>query len=227
MNQKVQKISDNSQGERIRLERQRLNLTQSQIADSVGVGKTTVINWEKEEGTSPNSVHLAKLLHLGFNIFYILTGQREETESAKAVEDNSDFALIPFYEAEISAGLGRNNDTHIPSKHLAFRKDWLRAKRLSAKALVAATATGDSMGETVPNGCTMLIDTSQNNPRDGSIYVIRSSDIFWVKRIQRQLDGSLLLISDNETYPPMTLDLRINEDVQIIGQVVYISKDVH
>ena len=227
MNLNVQNFLDESQGERIRFERQRLNLTQTQVAESVGVGKTTVINWEKEDGTSPNSIQLAKLLQLGFNIFYILTGENQENEPVKSVEDNSEFALIPFYEAEISAGLGRNNDSHTPTKHLAFRRDWLKAKGLYEKDLVTATATGDSMGDTIPNGSTMLIDTSRTNTRDGLIYVIRSQDTFWVKRIQRQLDGSLLLISDNDTYPPMTLDLRINEDVQIIGQVVYISKDVH
>lgn len=31
--------------------------------------------------------------------------------------------------------------------------------------------------------------------------------MLWVKRIQRQIDGSLLLISDNSTYPPMPLAL--------------------
>lgn len=152
------------------------------------------------------------------------SGISEKNNSEKSSED---FAFIPFYEAEISAGLGRNNDSHTPTKHLAFRRDWLKAKGLYEKDLVTATATGDSMGDTIPNGSTMLIDTSRTNTRDGLIYVIRSQDTFWVKRIQRQLDGSLLLISDNETYPPMSLDLRINEDVQIIGQVVYISKDVH
>lgn len=160
---------------------------------------------------------------------WLITGKGETTNqkknSSETVSEN--FSLIPFYEAEISAGWGYSNDVHLPSKNLAFRKDWLKSKGLNETNLVAATALGDSMGETVPNGCTMLIDTSKNSPRDGSIYVIRSADIFWVKRIQRQLDGSLLLISDNETYPPMKLDLRTNDDVQIIGQVVYISKDIH
>lgn len=159
---------------------------------------------------------------------WLITGKGEKNVEKNISEDNSEiFALIPFYEAEISAGFGHQNDISTPSKYLAFRKDWLKAKGFCEKDLVAATVAGDSMGETVPNGCTMLIDTSRTNTRDGLIYVIRSSDTFWVKRIQRQLDGSLLLISDNETYPPMTLDLRTHDDVQIIGQVVYISKDVH
>lgn len=160
---------------------------------------------------------------------WLITGNGEKANQEK---NNSEpnlesFSFIPFFEAEISAGWGNSNDVHTPTKHLAFRKDWLKSVGLNEKDLVAATATGDSMGQTVPNGCTMLIDTSKNMPKDGSIYVIRSADIFWVKRIQRQLDGSLLLISDNETYPPMTLDLRTHDDVQIIGKVVHISKELY
>ncbi|AJC62476.1 Uncharacterized HTH-type transcriptional regulator HI_1476 [Neisseria meningitidis] len=54
-----------------------------------------------------------------------------------------------------------------------------------------------------------------------------SSDVLWVKRIQRQIDGSLLLISDNSTYPPMPLALAEHPDIQIIGQVVQVSKDLN
>ncbi|WP_246828577.1 helix-turn-helix transcriptional regulator [Neisseria sp. HMSC31F04] len=46
-------------------------------------------------------------------------------------------------------------------------------------------------------------------------------------RIQRQIDGSLLLISDNATYPSMPLALAEHPDIQIIGQVVQVSKDLN
>ncbi|MFV2030764.1 S24 family peptidase [Neisseria sp. S1] len=83
------------------------------------------------------------------------------------------------------------------------------------------------METTINSKDTLLVDTSKTNPRDGQIYVIRSSDVLWVKRIQRQLDGSLLLISDNTTYPPMPLALADHPDIQVIGQVVQISKDLN
>lgn len=82
------------------------------------------------------------------------------------------------------------------------------------------------MEPTINSKDTLLVDTSKNNPRDGQIYVIRSSDVLWVKRIQRQIDGSLSLISDNPTYAPMQLNLDDHPDIQVIGQVVQISKDL-
>ncbi|SSY80109.1 S24 family peptidase [Alysiella crassa] len=228
MNIEVQNFLINTQGERIRLERQRLNLTQAQVAESVGVGKTTVINWEKEDGTSPNSIQMAKLLQMGFNILYILTGEVQENINNEKVEQNSDFVLIPYYQMEISAGLGVNSALGgTPKKYLAFRKDWLKTKGLNSDDLIAASPTGDSMGETIPNGCTMLIDTSKTTPRDGSIYVLRNGDTFWVKRVQIQLDGVLLLISDNPAYEKMPLDFKTNSNAQVIGQVIYVSKDIH
>ena len=83
------------------------------------------------------------------------------------------------------------------------------------------------MEPTISSKDTLLVDTSKTNPRDGQIYVIRSGDVLWVKRIQRQIDGSLLLISDNTTYPPMPLMLADHPDIQVIGQVVQVSKDLY
>ncbi|UOO82795.1 hypothetical protein LVJ83_04840 [Uruburuella testudinis] len=109
---------------------------------------------------------------------------------------------------------------------MAFRKDWLKSRGLFAKDLNCVVARGDSMEPTINSKDTLLVDTSKNNPRDGQIYVIRSSDVLWVKRIQRQIDGSLSLISDNPTYAPMQLNLDDHPDIQVIGQVVQISKDL-
>ena len=81
------------------------------------------------------------------------------------------------------------------------------------------------MVPTINDKDSLLVDTSRNIPYDGRIYVIRSGDTLWVKRIQKKLDGSLLLISDNPSYPPMNLELDSLDDVQIIGQVVNVSKD--
>lgn len=201
----------------------------SEFAENIGE-KPSRLNDVLQGKQRPPFDLIEKIIsNLGVDANWLITGQSENKNQEKNNSENSseDFSFIPFFEAEISAGLGKSNDSQVPTKHLAFRRDWLKAKGLYEKDLVTATATGDSMGDTIPNGSTMLIDTSRTNPRDGLIYVIRSNDTFWVKRIQRQLDGSLLLISDNETYPPMTLDLRTHEDVQIIGQVVYLSKDVH
>ncbi|MDR8085267.1 S24 family peptidase, partial [Acinetobacter baumannii] len=52
---------------------------------------------------------------------------------------------------------------------------------------------------------------------DGFIYVVRNHENFWVKRVQRQFN-ELLLLSDNEKYLPMKLDLNESTDIEIIGR---------
>lgn len=105
-----------------------------------------------------------------------------------------------MYDVEVSAGNGAAAyGVAEPANHLAYRKDWLKLRGLFAKDLNCVTARGDSMEPTISSKDTLLVDTSKTNPRDGQIYVIRSGDVLWVKRVQRQIDGSLLLISDNST----------------------------
>ncbi len=55
--------------------------------------------------------------------------------------------------------------------------------------------------------------------------VIEHRFLLLVKRVQYQLDGSLLLISDNNVYPPITLNPDTDDGIEIIGKVVNISKD--
>lgn len=142
--------------------------------------------------------------------------------------DKDEYAYIPMYDVEVSAGNGAAAyGVAEPANHLAYRKDWLKLRGLFAKDLNCVTARGDSMEPTISSKDTLLVDTSKTNPRDGHIYVIRSGDVLWVKRVQRQIDGSLLLISDNSTYPPMPLMLADHPDIQVIGQVVQISKDLN
>jgi len=62
-------------GERIKLLRQEIKWTQSQMADAVGVSKRTIIDWEKGV-SSPNAVQLSALAAAGIDVTYIITGVR-------------------------------------------------------------------------------------------------------------------------------------------------------
>lgn len=162
---------------------------------------------------------------------WLITGKnisKKETHKEGNYSDELDYEYIPMYDVEVSAGNGTAAyGVTDPAMHLAFRKDWLKLRGLFAKDLNCVVARGDSMEPTINSKDTLLVDTSKTNPRDGQIYVIRSSDVLWVKRIQRQIDGSLSLISDNPTYAPMQLNLDDHPDIQVIGQVVQISKDLN
>jgi len=61
--------------DRLREERNRIGLSQSELGAALSVGKTTVIRWEKGE-SYPDAVQLAKLIEIGIDAAYIVTGAR-------------------------------------------------------------------------------------------------------------------------------------------------------
>lgn len=80
-------------GARLREERERLKFSQPRLAEIVSTTKVTVIAWEKER-SSPTGVQLSLLAKNGFDVLYILTGERAgEPEPLKPDES----ALLDNY----------------------------------------------------------------------------------------------------------------------------------
>ena len=64
-------------GARLREERNRLGLTQPELAARAGVGKQAQLRYEAGE-RNPDTVYLAALADAGADVLYIVTGQRNE-----------------------------------------------------------------------------------------------------------------------------------------------------
>lgn len=207
----------NLTSERFKSERKRLNLSQDGLANLIDVSESTIKRWEG--GAAIPSDKLTLCAQHGFDIVFILLGRNadELTNSSSRFED--EFDLVNVYDVAISAGHGSicAGDAQ-PVSRLAFRKDWLSKNGLHAKDLLIVYAMGDSMIPTIQNKEKLLVNSADKELTDGFIYVIRNQENYWVKRVQRQFDGSLLLISDNKMYPPMQLALNEANDVEIIGR---------
>ena len=143
-----------------------------------------------------------------------------------AQSNANEFAMIPGFNIQVSAGFGAVNGDEQPTRYLAFRRKWLKFRGFNEKNLVVVFAKGDSMEPTITNNNSLLIHTEINSIQDGGIYVIRQDDTLLVKRVQRLLDGNLKLISDNIAYEPMVLTKDSFESLDVIGQVVWIAKDI-
>lgn len=75
-------------GERLRSERNRLLLTQDQMAEKAGVTKQTQGLYERDK-RSPNAEYLLALAGLGLDVLYVLTGQRVRPPGYQEVQENS------------------------------------------------------------------------------------------------------------------------------------------
>lgn len=74
----------NNFSERLKSERQRLNLSQEELGEACGVKKLAQFNYEKGERT-PDANYLIKAAELGLDIQYILTGVAVSNHTKQSV----------------------------------------------------------------------------------------------------------------------------------------------
>ena len=138
----------------------------------------------------------------------------------------NEFALIPGYRVQVSAGHGTLTQGELePCRYLAFRRKWLRWRGFEEKELAIVWSKGDSMEPTISNNDTLVVHLGRTRPVDGHIYVVRNDDQLWVKRLQ-VLPSAWLLLSDNKHYQPIEVPKDEQHTFEVIGQVVHIAHDV-
>lgn len=228
-------------GKNLRNAREAAGLTRDQVSgnENISCSRTTLQQWEN--GVTEASLEVVGALAELYNVTpqYLIFGDTvaqphqvsapQATCSIDTDTPNDEYAYIPAYDVEVSAGngavcLGEATAT----KHLAFRKQWLKARGLTAKSLAALFTKGDSMTPTIPESAAVIIDQTRNQALDGKVYVIRIDDRHYVKRIQWLIGGGLRLISDNKLYDPLDItkaDMAAN-NIQICGQVIHASYDL-
>lgn len=85
-------------GERLKEERQRLGLNQSDFAALAGVTKNSQLNYEKGE-RSPAADYLAAVAEKGVDVLYVVTGERKpspaDSFTATEAELVSHFRQLP------------------------------------------------------------------------------------------------------------------------------------
>jgi len=139
--------------------------------------------------------------------------------SAKDLE--AEYSLVPRYDVAASAGHGSIIHSEQVVDHLAFKTKWLRGDMgLEPDKLALITAKGDSMEPTIRDRDLLLVDTREKPVSDG-VYVLRLEGSLIAKRIQRDLQGGLIVRSDNPAYP----ELRASKDqvglLEIVGRIVW------
>lgn len=153
----------------------------------------------------------------GVSAIWLAFGHEE-----KGLGDESDkYAYIPLYDASCSAGHGSWNEGCRVLTHLAFTRYSLRKKGLEPAQLSAIRVDGDSMEGLLKDGDTVLIDHRRNNLEGEAVYVIRLDDHLYAKRLQRQFDGSVSIISQNKAYQTMAVPKERLGELTIIGRVVW------
>lgn len=171
----------------------------------------------------------------GVNLQWLATGEGpmriedalmpEEPEMG-ALDKMAEFALIPGYDIQVSAGHGAIPGDEKATRRLAFRHKWLKFRGLNQNDLVMVYAKGDSMEPTISSNNTLMVDTSQKVPEDGGIYVIHHDGHLLVKRTQYAPGQGVWLISDNKQYEKLLVNIEETPEMDVVGKVVWIGRDM-
>lgn len=130
---------------------------------------------------------------------------------------DGDWVNVPRLALGASAGPGAVADGEQAIGVLSFSRSWLRDQGLDPAKLNAIVVTGDSMEPLLRDGDEILVDCTPRPLCDG-VYVVRLDDTLLVKRIDAGRPDRIMLLSQNEIYPPIEVDRR---DVTVIGRVVW------
>ncbi|TBV12787.1 LexA family transcriptional regulator [Stutzerimonas kirkiae] len=161
----------------------------------------------------------------GISLDWIATGQGEMFMEAKAQEapaaESDAYAYVPLYDARCSAGNGAWNERSRILVNLSFTRYSLRKKGLTPADLACLRVDGDSMTGLLEDGDTVMIDQRRNTLEGEGVYVVMLDDHLYAKRLQRQFDGSVLIISHNAAYKEMTVPKDRLAELRIVGRVVW------
>ncbi|MCA3065448.1 MAG: hypothetical protein ING73_00770 [Rhodocyclaceae bacterium] len=140
---------------------------------------------------------------------------------AGRLQSGSDrYVYIPAYNVTGGMGSGRPSaHEEIEGRH-SYSQAWLNREALSVQNLVRMKGEGDSMLPTIADGDALLINKAERKIISGKVFAFRVGDELRVKRLFRQLDGRVRVVSDNPDkalYPDEFLS--IDDTPEIIGRV--------
>lgn len=193
------------------------------LARKSGISESAIKKWRdgKSDPSREKLVILAKTAEV--DLVWLATGERA-IEPVGHKPTPSDKTDIPILDVEVSAGHGAENGHETSMGSLAFQRQYLASRGLTAKELRVVYAKGDSMEPEIQDGAAMLINTVDTRLDEGCIYVIRYDDHLFAKRVRRWL-GGISLVSANELYPPINVEPEQLQEMRVMGRVVWSGRE--
>ncbi len=213
---------------------------QSEFARHLGVSAANVTNW-KVRGLPPEQLE-AVALALGRGVDELLgrepypalseaamTALTEMTtpqRQAQLLSLGADEMWLPKHEG-VYAMMGHGGDTSGTEIVSLVRvsKEGLRTKlgqrpHTGMQNLRLITAYGSSMSPTFDSGDVLVVDSGVQTVPDDGIYVFSKNGDLFVKRLQRAMDGSLMVISDNPQHARDRIARDDRASYQVHGRVL-------
>ncbi|MBF0238380.1 MAG: hypothetical protein HQM12_11790 [SAR324 cluster bacterium] len=131
-----------------------------------------------------------------------------------------DFELIPWYHVPQSSAV----DLSPTGEMFAFTRQWLRQFYSGKTAeLAMVRVSTDAMIPTMSPGDGVVVYL-QANYRGEGVYLIRSNAGIEIRRMQKLVDGTFRIFSDNNRYSEEKTSGDFNGGVVILGQILWVGK---
>ncbi|MCH4880197.1 LexA family transcriptional regulator [Pseudomonas sp. TMW22090] len=197
-------------------------ITQEKLAEHLGITQGAIAHWFSGR-REPDLETINKVL--AYLQLPLLGVGYEPSSYVPGSPNEKDYALIPQFKARGSCGDGYLNDHVELTDGLVFKRDWLRRIGAKPENLYVIYADGDSMEPYIFQGDVVLFDTSETEPKDKQVYVIRRPDGGnSIKRLIQQLSGAWLIRSDSpdkaENPDEPVSDTSIHS-MPILGRVIW------
>ena len=210
--------------DRLKMARERAEISVPQIAKRLGVSVQAVYGWE--QGAIPKAKRLNELAAmLGCSIQWLVYG--DSGSEPVAVRDEDGGLAVPQLNVTCSAGGGAFHDEYDGVVRLMeFSQSWLNSKEITQRSsLRVYTVSGDSMDPLIKDEAILLVDSSVTSVERDGIYVVSYDGRTYCKRAQWIPGNTLLLLSENSSYRDITIHMPTDESqdppVYVLGLVVY------
>lgn len=233
----------NTLPERLKYAREQLNMSQSEVAEAVGMKQPSY--YQLESGKTQRSRYINEIANvLKVDVDWLVYGKGKATKDSEAnqadllaegavilIGGSTKYPLvkIPYLDIKASCGPGYINEENPEAHTQSFTVEFLRNNSLptDGKGLILMHACSDSMGYTIPHGTLMLVNTNESeydNFINNKIYVFNADGEMICKRAVKNLDGSVVLKSDNadkDTYPDQIISRDTFGQFRLFGRVRY------
>jgi len=221
-------------GQLIRHYRELRGLNQSELARRLGLRPQSVQEWEAHT-TAPSAKRIPEIaaalgveprdLAHGAPLLVEITDDRKNLRVNVGVRDEAD--TLQAYPVAGGAAitirsLGEPAGKETPVSMIVVSPAWAMKHfpGHDPHALRVESIHGDAMAPTLVEGDLVIIDVSRVSIDIDRLWALRSpKGSIAIKRAQRRLDGSLLLLSDNERYHPEVVVPGDEVRLDVVGQV--------
>ena len=197
------------------------SLSQSDLARAAGVTQGAIN--QLVTGRSRTSRFLPAIARaLGVSVDWL---EGEDVRSGQRLR-SQEVDFVQLAEVDIGFGMGGGTfleDHAVEAIDRVFDPTWLQAITRSApEMLFIARGIGDSMMPTLLDSDTLIVDRGQRTiTQQDRIWALTYGELGVIKRVRRLPSGAHLLMSDNQTVPPIEATA---DEVHVVGRIAWIGR---